>query len=394
MTVLAIGSVHVGERIDGYPSRVDIRCTGGRGRRAIIALFVLGTALAGAWVALLGYAASRHAPAAVGAFTVDYHQRVLDDPLEILLVQSDGQAFATLARDPLLRRPESFRTDAEAAYRAQRPLLGWLGSIGSLGRSGWVPPVLAIVSCAGAGAAAAAAGQLLRHRGRSPLWGIFVVFLPGTAVTLGYLGPEPLVLALALWGLVLWERDRHGAAVALLSFAVLGRETAILVVAGLLLIEVARERWRLVTLLTLPGITLLSWYTVVRLRIGAWPWDGGEGRIGMPLVGLGQAVRAGRFDTATELLQLVLPVLAFIAALVIGRTDPLVVVVAAHAAFATMLGHTVWELHDYYSRVLLPLYAIAIIVVLGAFSKAQHASEHPSAATTRRSRPVGAAAPE
>ena len=93
----------------------------------------------------LAHAAGKLGPERVPAFTTTYHYRLLDDPLELLLVQSDGQAFASLARDPSLARPEVFFTDAEAAYRAQRPLLPYLAWAGSLGRTGWVPPALAVI---------------------------------------------------------------------------------------------------------------------------------------------------------------------------------------------------------------------------------------------------------
>src|SRR4051812_39881283 len=60
------------------------------------------------------------------AFATWYSNRPLSDGFELLMVQSDGQAYTTLARDPSLARPSEFESTEEAAYRAQRPLLGYL----------------------------------------------------------------------------------------------------------------------------------------------------------------------------------------------------------------------------------------------------------------------------
>lgn len=62
------------------------------------------------------------------------------DGLESVLARGDGQTFAALAQDPTLARPEVFRgPPAEAAYRAQRPLLGWLAWALSGGQPDRVP---------------------------------------------------------------------------------------------------------------------------------------------------------------------------------------------------------------------------------------------------------------
>ena len=54
---------------------------------------------------------------------------------EKLVAKMDGRAFASIAADPLLRKTvDDFHGDAgKAAYRASRPLPGWVFSVGSLG---------------------------------------------------------------------------------------------------------------------------------------------------------------------------------------------------------------------------------------------------------------------
>jgi len=66
-----------------------------------------------------------------------------DRPLsrvEAVLAEGDGQAFAALAQDPLLRRPAVMAPAGEFSYRAQRPVWGyldWVASVGQPGLTGW-----------------------------------------------------------------------------------------------------------------------------------------------------------------------------------------------------------------------------------------------------------------
>lgn len=333
--------------------------------RPFVALFLVGTTLTAAWVSFLWYGADQQAPVTTGAFVTDYDGRELHDGLEILLVQSDGQAFATLARDPLLRRPESFIGPGEAAYRAQRPLLPYLAWAGSVGQSGWVPPALAVVAVLGTGLAVTGAGALVANRGRSPWFGLVVLVLPGVPAALEHFGPEPLVLGLLLWALALWERDRQEAAAALFVLAALGRETALLVPLVLGVQAMRQGRWRAAGLLLLAPGALAAWWVVLRLRVGSWPTEGGDGRLGMPLTGLFDAAET-RWEqsTQTELLFLMLGVLIVVAAVVVARRSILTPIVVLHALFATTMGDRVWGRLEFYGRVLLPMYAIGVIAVI------------------------------
>lgn len=339
-----------------------------RDRRALLGVFVTATVLAGCWIAVLAYGAARLGPVARGAFVSDYDGRVLDDGLELLIIQSDGQAYATLARDPVLDRAvEGFRTEAEAAYRAQRPLLGWLAWAVSVGRSGWVPPALAALSAAGTGLAAAGAGALLLHRRRSPWLALLILLLPGTGSTLAFLGPEPLVLGLALWGIVAWERDRTLAAVALFVLAVLGRESAILVPLVLGAAATRHQDWRrAIPLLAVPA-ALAGWFSVLQLRLGAWPWEAGEGRLGPPLVGFMRAVDVWTEPTQNAAI-VGLGALVVTGAVALRGRDPLTWIVVAHVAFALFMGEYVWVEADFFGRVLLPLYAIGLLAVVAGLN--------------------------
>ena len=174
--------------------------------------------------------------------------------VEVVLASGDGQAFAAIAQDPLLRRPKVLGGASEFAYRAQRPAwayLTWAGSLGLPDLTGWVLAVLTVLSC---GAACAAAAQLLVDRGVNGWWGVGVVVAGLDSLT--EFTPELLAFALAGAALLLWRRDRRALAVAALCCSVATRETMLVAVAALAAWEVfsvgrplligsaARSRWR------------------------------------------------------------------------------------------------------------------------------------------------------
>lgn len=159
--------------------------------------------------------------------------RLYDHPetqLEAILNQGDGQAFAALAQDPLLRRPDVFRAGtAEAAYRAQRPLFGWAAWALSAGQADLVPLVLLLLSVVGfASLGAVVAWQLVR-RSASVIWALLVLLSPGAMITLDWAGPEALGTAAALLGFALWRSGRSLPAVLALVAAGLLRESLLLV---------------------------------------------------------------------------------------------------------------------------------------------------------------------
>ena len=137
---------------------------------------------------------------------------------EAMLVIGDGQAFAALAQDPSLARPGVFRSTAnaappgaEAAYRAQRPVLGWLGWIASTGRGGAVPAVMLLLTVLASGALVVVAAELARRVGRRVDLAPLVLLAPGAIVVLGGTGVEVLATALGLAGALAWTSGRRHA---------------------------------------------------------------------------------------------------------------------------------------------------------------------------------------
>ncbi len=210
--------------------------------------------------------------------------------VEALLVSGDGQAFAALAQDPLLRRPSVIAADGEYAYRAQRPLWGYLAWAGSGGQAdlvGWALVVLAILAC---GAACGVGALLLLDRGASPWWALGVI--AAGYESLATLTPELFALALFGAGVLLWTRDHHAWAIATMTAAVLTRETMIIGVAAFALWQLAHvdgsfvTRFRRVLPFAIPPAALAAWDVLLRARLGAWPTGSSETRLTLPGVGL------------------------------------------------------------------------------------------------------------
>jgi Gpi18-like mannosyltransferase len=120
-----------------------------------------------------------------------------------------------------------------------------------------------------AAAAAAAAASLFPRAG--PLAAILPFAAPGFALSIvgGY--AEPLAVAFGLWAIVFALKERIVASSVMLALAVLTKENALVIVAGLLLWMVARRRWRSAALLTGSLVPVIGWYAFVAGRFGHIP---------------------------------------------------------------------------------------------------------------------------
>lgn len=298
------------------------------------------------------------------------------DRLEVLINQGDGQAFAALAQDPTLSRPDVFRGGApEAAYRAQRPLLGWLAWASSLGRPGAVPTVLFAWAVIGFALLGAAAATFAARRGSPMRFAAIVLALPGALITLDWTGPEALGVAAVLSGVLLWQRSRPPLVAVAVAFTLAGlsRETLLLVPCALLLRELvsgSRTRERLATLVVAP-IVYVGWVVVVHARLHAWPTDARQGRLSPPFVGVADALGEWRpIDVAFAVLAVVLALAVITRRW--GTDESLILLV--HLAFAACLGAAVWARLEDFGRVLLPLYVFGVLALLPTHDPRQGAN--------------------
>jgi hypothetical protein len=286
-----------------------------------------------------------------------------------LLENYDGGDYAAIGRDPTLARPDIYRTDAEAAYREQRPLFGELAWVGSLGDPDRVPITLAALSVLSASLAVMMLGVALVRRGISPFFGLGVFALPGVLATVYDMMPELLQLGLLTAGLLAWEAKparRTSWAVAAFTLAALTRESSLVVTGVLLAIELPRVRTRSRSRalpLTIPFLAYAAWISFLRARVDAWPLHPPSRNLTVvPFGGLARALRDSP-DRNAIAIWFVVGVCVLVYAWHRGRHDAWLGTVGAFAVMAVFLGSVVWQRPDYFGRVLLPLYAYGAIVV-------------------------------
>jgi hypothetical protein len=290
--------------------------------------------------------------------------------VDAVLGEGDGQAFAALAQDPLMQRPSVMAGHGEYAYRAQRPVWGyltWMGSVGQPALTGWVLAALTILSC---GLASALVGLLLRSRGTSAWWALLVpVFATRTLLELT---PELLALGLFVAGVLWWERERRGVAVLAFAAAALTRETMLVGVAAVAAWSAVHwyrsvEHWvRRLAPLVAPFAAYAAWVVVLRLRVGSLPFDASHGRLGAP--GVGFISSLSRPGGTQPLMWALVGAGVCTAAVWLARRDLLTWIAVAYLAFASLLGDHVWTTNSGFTRALLPLYAAAPVALLGGIS--------------------------
>jgi hypothetical protein len=283
----------------------------------------------------------------------------------VLYNAHDGQAFASLAMDPLLRRPSDWVGGrAQLAYRAARPLVGWLAWAGAAGRPGAVEWSLAVISVLSVGLLGYAVARLARTFGLVPFRSLLVLVTPGMVVVLVNPGlSDALGAALALLGAVRWRGGHRTSAVVLLCLAALSRDTCLLVAAALLLDEVwssrsLRKSW---PMLAAPA-TYLGWLVVVRARVGAWP-TAYHGNLSLPFVGLAQQI--GRGWSLNGAMGATLT-LALLGAAALRRPPRLLaLILGLYASMAACSGALVWaSWGDGLTRSLLAGEAVAAVWLL------------------------------
>lgn len=281
---------------------------------------------------------------------------------EKLVARMDGRAFAQTAADPLMRRTvEDYHGDAgKAAYRASRPLPGWLFLVGSLG--GWRPllaPGILLVSALAIGWAVFSVDLLGRALGLRVRHLAMLVLSPAIVTSIAYPGlGDPIGMALTMTGLAAWVRDRRWPAVGLFAAAGLCRETMLLVPLGLALSVVWEQRsLRPVLPLALAPLAYVGWVAVVTARIGAAP-DGGS-QLSAPFAGMVEGMahwHLAEYLTAT---------LVVASTVVVFRRGYgwMKAITAMNLAFASLMGTVVWFQWWGFGRVLtvLPVFALVAL---------------------------------
>lgn len=197
-----------------------------------------------------------------------------------MLNAHDGQAFGSLALDPLLSHPERWTGGrVEMGYRAARPMLGWAVAVTSLGSRTAVEWSLLSWTAIGIGLMAAGAVLLAAQWDRQSDWVPLLLLLPGVGLQLLVGGLcDTLATGLALFGLAWWLAGRDRWAVIALCLAALTRESTLLVTLALLLATGGRRRASLI----LPVAAYAGWVGVVWLRLRVLPTQARVDGFGLP----------------------------------------------------------------------------------------------------------------
>jgi hypothetical protein len=215
----------------------------------------------------------------------------------------DGQFYAQMALDPLLRDPATDRAMDEAPLRARRVLLSWTAFALGLGRPAWILQAYALqnVICWLALSALLLRWFPLTTARLSALWAA-MSFAGGLMWSVRFAlldGPSLLLIAL---GMAALEGGRRWTSAAVFGVAGLARETNVLGIAALA--EPHRWRdWRAVVrqagLVALTVVPILVWFDYIRsiyhtrvLTSGetlSRPFEGALWRLQQVLEGVGHA---------------------------------------------------------------------------------------------------------
>jgi len=201
----------------------------------------------------------------------------------------DGQFYAQLALDPLLRGTETGQVLDVPAYRARRILLPAIAAITGFGRPWWVLQVYALINVACWFALAGLLRRMLPgNDGKSLARWAGCMFGMGVLESVRQsLVDLPALLLLAL-AIAAHERSRAARSTGWLALANLTKESSLL---GTLALSVEGFRWpffskqRIISLLVALA-PLAGWSYYVSTRFPLSPSSSGAGNITWPLVGI------------------------------------------------------------------------------------------------------------
>lgn len=223
--------------------------------------------------------------------TAAYIEEQLGDVFRVPDSGHDGKFFFIQAHDPLLLNPgEHAEAIDRPVYRSQRMLYPLLASAGGL-FGGWgVVWGLIVVNVAAIGLGTWATSRLALALGASPWLGLAFVLNPGMIFELIIDGAGALSWALAVLGMWLIVSSNYKGGVVAVALAVLAREAMILVAIGLAVRLWKSDRPKAVGIVAWPAVAALLWGGWVRLRLGVPLLTSQSEEIGLPFVGLAQAV--------------------------------------------------------------------------------------------------------
>ncbi len=280
----------------------------------------------------------------------------------------DGQHFYHIARD-LVRgeRP------AVPPVRVQRIGYPMAAALLSLGREAAIPYALVAVNLLAVAAGTAVFIRLLRRHGLSPWWSLLFALNSGQILAVQMDLALPMVMALTAGAYLCWERRRVGAAAALLTAALLTRESAVLFLLPLVVAEALGRRWRAVAILCLPAAAFLAWQGALQVWLGAGGMGVSAGQVVAPGVGMARALRGAAASVGQGLAAMarqgsVVAVMALVlGALVVSAWrlrrgyDAYAGGVLIHALFAVCASYDIWEAYASAGRVFAGMFPLLVL---------------------------------
>jgi hypothetical protein len=366
-----LGRVRGGWRLMSVPREV-----GSRGapapRRAIGALYLL-TAVA-FLLAIWQFREPQFGFTRLIAFGEQFQERVLPAvralPHHVHAGSGyDGQFYAQLALDPLLRDPDLHVALDSVEYRARRVLLSGTAFVLGAGRPAWILEAYALQNVAFwlmLGAVLLRWLPPVNIRNWLAWCGCLLGFGSVASVTLA-LTDLPSTALVAL-GFAAAEIGRPYTAGGILGLSGLARETNMLAALGIDWVAMwkTKQRVRMIVTLLLIGLPLVLWISYLVFLLGPSAWSAGDSNLGLPFAGMAlyleRSIRDLRFDGAGS--PAVIGLVALFSTLVqvaflAWRAElhrPWWRVGIAHAALMTLLGYPVWEGNPGASvRALLPM---------------------------------------
>jgi hypothetical protein len=282
----------------------------------------------------------------------------------------DGQFYAALATDPLIRRRETGEALDNPAFRGSRamiPLLAWTLAAGNPRAAVFAYQLLCwTLGCA----TVLLAALMLRGDGSPPAWALLLIPGAGLAASLLRTTPDAATLALILSALWFHRRGRFVPALIFAVAAVLSREIALLAALALAVDELRHKRiGRAAVFVAAPAAALVAWKTYLQVWLGSG-FSAGEGIFELPLFWayrkVGEMILGHVPAPAVEILGLlgIAASLAGIVALVSRKTDwsALELTYLGFGALILVLGYTEFQEVWGYARVFIILPFLAVVL--------------------------------
>jgi hypothetical protein len=191
----------------------------------------------------------------------------------------DGQFFYRLALNPVNFSRIAYGIRIDQPYRYMRIGYPWLAWLTSFGQHVLVPAVLVVINIAAIGAMGYLGGMFARQGGRHALAGLVLPAYFGLLTSVSRDTAEPLAAVCLLGGLLAIRARRPLLAGLLLAYGALTRESVMVAVAALAIVQVIgvirrrRSVWpgRDDLAWALPAVAFAAWQVVVKVAVGSFP---------------------------------------------------------------------------------------------------------------------------